>query len=292
MPRRGGPHPFGASAAPPEESTSNVTIKKLLLHAALALGLPFALSHAAQAQNIVSVNFTGSPNSTDGDPSFLSFDQQAGVVPAFNFNNADGFTNGQINTVVDNTGTTVPGLAVSYSAGTEGTNGPATTPNQRLLDGYLASSGGTAATTTVSGLPANFGTYNLYVYLTDSMSATAAASTGTYTFEAGLLDMNGVFVGNPLTTSTQTAMAATSPSDTFTLATATRPGNYLLFSGLSVATFQLSATSASGMAPINGFQIVGAAPVPESSTVVSTGLLLALSGALVLSRRCKASASC
>ncbi len=262
-------------------------MKKPLLFASAVFSL-LAFGHPAQAQNVISVNFTGDTGSGDGSPNFLSFNQSAGVVPAANYNDAHGFMAGQINDVTDNTGNVVNGLSISYSGASEGTNGAtATTPNQALLDGFIASTGSTPASATVSTLPAGFGTYNLYVYLTD-----AAASTGTYTFEAGLLDTNGVFVGNPTTTLTQTAQAETTPSDTFTPATATTAGNFLVFSGLTASTFQLAATSAAGMAPIDGFQIVGNAPVPEASTLVSTSLLLALGGVLAATRRRRSTAGC
>ncbi len=258
-------------------------MKKTSLYASAALGLLLAFGHPAQAQTIISANFTGVSSSTDGDPSFVSFDQPAGVIPAANYNNADGFTNGTISSVMNNNGDTVGGLSISYSAATEGTNSPtAATPNERLLNGFIAGSSATAATTTISALPAGFGTYDLYVYL-----ANATASTGTYTYTAGT-DVGGVFAPTGLA-ATQTAMAATSIGGPFTLATATTAGNYLEFTGLTGSTFQLSATGVTGAAPLNGFEIVSAAPEP--SQVAALGVTaLGLAGLIFRAKRRKASA--
>jgi len=260
-----------------------------LIYSPAALVLLFAVSPAASAQTIISANFTGSSSSTDGDPSFLSFNQMAGVVPASNFNNADGFTNGIISDVTDNSGTIVNGLSIAYNASSEGINAAtASTPNQDLLNGFIAGNSTAAATTTISGLPSSFGTYDLYVYLADTASTTAA-----YTYESGT-SAQGLFVGTPTTASAQTAMAATSSSGPFTRATATTPGNYLLFSGLSGSTFQLSATAATGQAPINGFQIVSdtpASPAPEPSQVAVLGVAaLGLAGLAFRARKRKAAA--
>lgn len=260
-------------------------MKNLPLYASAALGLFLAFGHPAQAQTIISANFTGVSSSMDKDPSFVSFDQPAGVIPAANFNNADGFTNGTISNVVNNNGDTVGGLSISYSAGTEGVNSPtAATPNEQLLNGFIAS-GTTAATTTISALPAGFGTYDLYVYL-----ANATPSTGTYTYTAGTV-VGGMFAPTGLA-AMQTAMAATSITGPFTMATATTPGNYLEFTGLSASTFQLSAAGVTGNAPINGFQIVGpASAAPEPSQVAALGVtVLGLAGLIFRARRRKASA--
>jgi hypothetical protein len=263
-------------------------MKNLPLYASAALGLFLAFGHPAQAQTIISANFTGVFGSPDPGPSFVSFDQKAGVIPAANFINADSFQNGQItgDAATDNTGAPVSGLSISYNAGTEGVNSPtATTPNEQLLNGFIASSGTTAATTTISALPAGFGTYDLYVYL-----ANATPSTGTYTYTAGTV-VGGMFAPTGLA-ATQTAMAATSITGPFTLATATTPGNYLEFTGLSASTFQLSAAGVAGNAPINGFQIVGpASAAPEPSQVAALGVTaLGLAGLIFRARRRKASA--
>ncbi len=260
-------------------------MKNLSLYASAALGLLLAFGHPAQAQTIISANFTGNTPSTDGDPTNLSYIESAGVVSAANFNNADGFQNGQIaGSVVDNSGNPVSGLSIFYSAGTEGVNSTtAATPNEQLLNGFIASSGTTAATTTISALPAGFGTYDLYVYL-----ANTTASTGTYTYTAGT-DVGGMFAPTGLA-ATQTAMAATSITGPFTMATATTAGNYLEFTGLTGSTFQLSATGVTGNAPINGFQIVSAAPEP--SQVAALGVTaLGLAGLIFRARRRKASAA-
>lgn len=266
---------------------------KSLLYSPAALVLLFAVSPAASAQTIISVSFSGTSSSTDGDPSFLSFGQMAGVVPAANFNNADGFTNGQITAgnVVDNTGNSVSGLSLSYNAATEGTNSASTSSaNQALLNGFIGSSAGTAATATVSGLTPSFGTYNLYVYLANMMPSTAA----TYAYAGGTM-LGGQFVATGTTPNAQTTTAANSDSGPFTQATATSAGNYLLFSNLTASTFQISANSATGNAPINGFQIVSNTPTsaaPEPSQVATLGIVaLGLAGLGLRARKRKASAA-
>lgn len=265
-------------------------MKNLPLYASAALGLLLAFGHAAQAQTIISVNFPGVSGATDGDPSFVSVDQIAGVVPAANFNYGDGGGAGagtrQILDVNDNNGTVIKGLSISFDSGTVGVNSPtATTPDEHLLNGFIASTSTTAATTTISALPAGFGTYDLYVYL-----ANATPSTGTYTYTAGTV-VGGMFAPTGLAT-TQTAMAATSIGGPFTMATAATRGNYLEFTGLTGSTFQLSAAGVTGNAPINGFQIVGpASAAPEPSQVAALGVTaLGLAGLIFRARRRKASA--
>ena len=238
-----------------------------------AFGL-LSLGASAQAQS-VGINFTGSDAVGGSFP--LGFSTVAGIVPQMDWNDADGdFGNIQPNSVFDSTGNT-PGIEINYSGPSEGASQTDATlgGSYILTKGFLninppvpPAPGGSLPSVSATGI--SFASYDVYVYVD-------GATAGTATYLLG--------------TDAQTVMTGTAFDGTFKEATSTAAGDYILFSGLTGSSFNLSGISTNA-APVDGLQIVDTSPVPEASTTVSFGLLLALGlGGFAAARKKAAAAS-
>lgn len=244
-----------------------------LVSALAALALLLTGIAASHAQS-VGVNFTGTDNAGNTFP--LGFNTVAGIVPQSNWNDADGnFGNFQPSFVFDSNGNT-PGIGIDYSGPTLSSSQTDASlgGNYTLTKGFLdinppvpPAPGGGLPGVSFTGIP--YASYDVYVYVD-------GAAPGTATYLLG--------------TASQTVMTGTAYSGVFQPATGNSAGDYIRFSGLSGANFTLSGVSLNA-APVDGIQIVNLAPapVPEASTVVSLGLMLALgAGGLAVSRRRRA----
>ena len=259
--------------------------------ALLALGGLLLSVPAAQAQSsIISFHFAGNADS----PQFVNTNLNAGVVSVKNFNNDNGGNSGAVSKGVAYSDASPSPLTLSYNSYDAQDNNLAAMSsynsdgNLQLLNSFIESGPPAAdqanATVTVSSVP--FTTYDLYVYAFNESSA-----MGTFTVTPA---------GSVTGVSQNAELESTfDPNNPFTMATATTPGDYLLFTGLTGSSFTLTADRVAGTTdsttfiPINGFQIVADAPaaVPEASTTISFGLLLALGLGAVAVRKKKAASA-
>ena len=243
----------------------------------LALGASLVSVSAAHAQTgVISFSFSGNSDS----PQYVAAKLAAGVVPAmnFSFDNGGSIGGSPADTLTYSDGTSSTATLSSYKAYDSQSGKLASQSdysnngNEQLLNGYIESgppaATNAAATFTISSVP--YASYSLYVY-----AYNGASQFGTYT----------VTPSGSITGTSQDAMLQSTfdPANPFTQATATTAGDYLLFTGLTGSSFTLTAnrttgdTSSTTFIPIDGFQIVATpAAVPEASTTVSLGLLLAL----------------
>ena len=261
--------------------------------ALLALGGLLLSSAAVHAQtNIISFSFSGNPNT----PQIVQPQLSAGVVSAPNFNTDNGGNSGGGYPLTYSDAMDSGASVSAYNSYDSQNNNLAknanysTDGNQQLMNGFIESgpsaAANAAATVTVDAVP--FTTYSLYVYAYNG-SLSSPGTIGTYT----------VTPSGSLTGTSQDAMLQSTfdPANPFTQATATTAGDYLLFTGLTGSSFTLTAnrttgdTSSTTFIPIDGFQIVATpAAVPEASTTVSLGLLLALGlGGFAVARKKAAS---
>ena len=193
----------------------------LKLKFAACLPVVACLAAAAQAGPLViSVNFAAEQaglNSTD----------VAGVIPAMNWNKSSG-PNGTT-ALVAGDGTTTGGT-VSWSGPTDDWNtaGGKSTPDQRMMYGYVDAGSGGPLTINFSGLPAAIGPiYDVYVYVAGDMGTSGAESrTGDYT------------IGKKTILATQG-----SSNSAYTLAGNGTAGNYIEFQGISGSSFSLVAAA-------------------------------------------------
>ena len=145
------------------------------------------------------------------------------------------------------------------------------------MQGYLDNNPGTNSTATVTGLPSSIagtGTtpYSVVVYLAGD---TAGDNRG------GVYTVNGL---------SQTALSIGPSNDgVFVPATATTPGNFIVFTGVTGSDLSISSQATSGgtpRSPFDGFQVVsGAIPEPASLGVMS------VAGLGLLARRRRAGKS-
>ena len=153
---------------------------------------------------------------------------------------------------------TTASLAYQGTTVGESQSDPTLGPNYVLTKGFLDVSNPATDFVTLSGI--GFQSYDVYVFVDGASASSATYTIGT---TAPMADYKSAFDG------------------TFTPATMTTPGDYVLFSGLSGSSFTLRGVSATS-APVDGFEVVntgpGFAPVPESGTAVGFGLLLGLGG--------------
>ncbi len=258
----------------------------LLTLGGLLLSMP-----AAQAQtSIISFHFAGNADS----PQFVNANLNAGVVSVKNFNNDNGGNSGAVSKGITFSDASPSPLTLSYNSYDAQDNNLAamssysSNGNLQLLNSFIESGPPAAAqanaTVTVSSVP--FTTYDLYVYAFNESSA-----LGTFTVTPA---------GSAVGVSQNAELESTfDPNNPFTMATATTPGDYLLFTGLTGSSFTLTAdrqagdTSSTTFVPIDGFQLVATpAAVPEASTTISFGLLLALGlGGFAVARKKAAAAS-
>lgn len=192
----------------------------------------------------------------------------AGAFPQANWNNLSG-SNGTGVPLTDSTGTTITGAAVSYSSPNDfHAANDTSTPNRKLLNGYLDNHPGNTDTVTVSGI--QYAKYDVYAYV----GSGAGGRSGSVTIGGTTYDYNAT--GDPGGSFTQTTDTAGKYPN----------ADYALFTGLTGSSFTLNQNIA-GPNPYNsglfGLQVVEETPAsaaPEPSQLA--GLGFAAFGALGL----------
>jgi hypothetical protein len=180
--------------------------------------------------------------------------ESAGVVPQVNWNNSDGAATGTgaanisgptVNSIVDNTGTVVPGLSLNWTA-----NGTWSAPNigpgdLNMMSGYLDDTGTAGDTVlTVSGVP--YAYYDVYAYLGSDANN-----------RSGRTRLFGFFQNdrwirtntNPFTSFVE-GTATTQPASNTGLA------NYTHYRSLNSGSFELRVMRGSNNVGLHGLQIV------------------------------------
>jgi hypothetical protein len=201
----------------------------------------------------ISIDFVGR-----GTP--MAPSETAGVVAKANWNEAQGSTSSGF-ALSDETGTAT-GVVLSWTSSPVWSLPITDAPgNVRMMLGYLDTVGQNT-TVTVSGLPSNPAGYDVYVYADGDNGG--ATRTGTY-------QLSGT--GITTTSVNLTDSANTNYSGTFTQANGSA-GNYLIFPGIGVSGFTLTAipstaTDGTQRAPVNGMQIVPRAPAADFTWSVS-----------------------
>ena len=238
------------------------------------------LSSAAGAASIA-VNFVGGGGPNSG--SSLAPSDAAGLVVQDEWNNAPG-ASGSLMGLLNDAGNSTSASISWTSPNTWSSGTDTSTPNGRLLNGYI-DSGGSAATgamLTVTGVP--YPAYDVIVYFnTDSGTprvgdyelTTSGTSTQQVSYEkSSLLVLAPPYLDDSVPTT------ASTPAGTFTLFP------FLTGSSFTLKTDQASLPNVNFRAPISGIQIYG---VPEPG---SLGVLTVLGGlALARSRRKPADSS-
>ena len=198
----------------------------------------------------------------------------AGVLPQAHWNNLSGATGTNTTPLTDSTGTTITGASVTFaSPNTYFATGNTSTPDRKLLNGYLDNTPGNTDAVTVSGI--HYAKYDVYAYV----GSGGGNRTGSVTI--GGMSYNYRTVGDPGGSFTQTTSTGTDFPN----------ADYALFSGLSGNSFTLTQNLA-GPDPYNsgifGLQVVDAAPpsaAPEPSQLA--GLALTALGALGLALKAR-----
>lgn len=215
-------------------------------------------------QSSIGINFGADEYPANPGAGTLAASDIAGVVPQGNWNNLAGAVGAASGLWGDDGVATTASVSWSSpntwsSTGRGEENNLLTGPNRTLLIGYLdtGDNSATAASVTVSGLPAAFasGGYNVIVYALGGVGGRG----GGYTI--GGTTLIGTAPFNPTDLEQDAGVDMTDV------------GNYLVFSGLTGDSFTLVADATLGnfRAPINGIQIVA---VPEPGAIA----LLAVSG--------------
>jgi hypothetical protein len=242
---------YGLLPEAPATSSVSVMSAETAVASASTSALTVAAATAVQP-GAIGINFAGS-NTTLMAPA-----ENAGVVSKPNWNNATGASRTTALSLVDETGASTT-ATVTWSAAatwwlTRITDAPG---NPRLMKGYLNTGNTSTTTATVSGLPLR--AYDVYVYMDgDNRSDLRSAD---YTISGAGITTATVHVIDPVNTDFGTTFTRASNSN----------GNYVKFS-ISATAFTISARPISSVAgtpraPLNGIQIVPAAP---TTTVVSS----------------------
>ena len=234
------------------------------------------LSAVADAQSI-GVNFTGGFNTANPAVSLADSDV-AGLVPQAHFNNANGAT-GTLNGLLESSGATT-GANLSWSSPNTWSSGIDTsTPNGKLLNGYIDSGGSAAkgAMVTVTNIP--YKTYDLVVYLNTDGGTPRVGDYEVTTSGSTTTQQVAYHKGTDLT------LASPVGDNTIPINATTPSGTAIVFPNLTdptlaIATNQAKLPNVNFRAPISGFQIYS---VPEPA---SLGVITVLGGlALKRSRR-------
>jgi hypothetical protein len=191
----------------------------------------------------ISIKFQGSGTA-------MASTEVAGVTPVARWNNAAGAVSARALNLVDDKGSAT-GAAITWSADNLWTIPITDTAgNNRLMRGYLDDGAGKPTTVTVVNLQA--GSYTVYVYA-DGDNA-ASTKIGTYTLTSGI---------------TVTSQTITDPANTNFSGAFTPGANYAAFPLTLTAAGGFTLTATPGIstdtvprAPVNGIQIVPAAPPP------------------------------
>ena len=231
---------------------------------------------AAASANSLGVNFVGGGGPNSG--STLAASDVAGLVPQSFFNNATG-ASGTLTGLVDNNNTPTGANLTFSSPNTWSSGTDTTTPNGRLLNGYIDSGGSatSGANVTVTNVP--YKSYDLIVYF-DTDSSTPRIGDYEVLTSGGTLTQQTV-IGHSGTL----GLAPPYGDNSVPLPPNVASGTFIIFPGLTDSTLTLKTKQASlpGVnfrSPISGIQIYG---VPEPGTL---GTLTVLGGlALTRTRR-------
>ncbi|MFA7369815.1 MAG: PEP-CTERM sorting domain-containing protein, partial [Kiritimatiellales bacterium] len=209
-----------------------------------------------------------------------------GSTMAVNWNNLNGNTGSDVGNLTGSGGAVISGATVSWSADNvwdvpSTTGGTNTSANTTMMRGYLDNNAEHATTVTVSGLEALNGTYSVVVFIDGANGS--AWTRGLYTIGGTTVlneDSEGVDFnsgsGNNANGVFQIPVEGASGNLNWPFSPNNSEGNMIIFTGLTGASFTLTATPsvASDMgnqrAPINGIQIVGVIPEPASALLMST----------------------
>jgi hypothetical protein len=213
---------------------------------------------------IISIDFGAPGNSVT---SLMGAAETAGFVPAANWNSFSAATQAVAQPLFDDAGAGT-GATVTWSSNNVWSTAIADTAgNLRMMKAYLDTSATSTTLVTLANIPLSFQAtgYEVYVYYDGDnggptrSGAYTIGSTTLWGRDAGNTSFGGTFV---------LGQTATNPGAD---PNAVPVGNYLVFTGLSAASFVLSATpgpasDATLRAPINGVQIV---QVPEPAALAS-----------------------
>ena len=202
--------------------------------------VPRTTSITPTGLNVISLDLVGSGT-------VMASTETAGVVASTHWNAAQGAKSSSALKLVDSTGAATSATATWSSNGTYSLPIANTAGNDRMMQGYLDPTSGTA-TVTVTGLATHTAGYNVYVYVDGNNGS--ATRTGSYKITGPGLALAAV---------TATDEANTNFSGTFTQANNSK-GNYVVFA-ITGTQFTLTATpgtasTSTKRAPINGIQIV------------------------------------
>lgn len=263
----------------------------------LACWFAVLLAGLCRAETI-GLNFTGSGNAYALGASDLAglVGNEVGITLGStmvgNWNNLNGNTGSTVGNLTASGGAVVDGVTASWSADNvwdipDTTSGENTSANTTMMRGYLDNASENAATVTVSGLAALSGTYSVVVYIDGNNNSNW--TRGTYMIgETSVVieDSEGVDfnsgTGNNANGLFQTPVADGTGNQNWPFSPNNSEGNVIVFTGLTGASFTLTATpgAAADMfnqrAVINGIQIVGVVPEPASALLISSVTLMGL----------------
>ena len=194
----------------------------------------------------IGIDFVGSGTAAMGVA------ERAGVVAQAHWNSATGASRGTPLALVDDTGVATAARVTWTANNTWATPIADQAGNPRMMKGYLDTTSTSRTTVTVTGLSSR--TYDVYVY--------ADGANGVYSRTAAY-SISGP--GITAATIKLTDAANTNFTTTFTRASNSN-GNYVKFSitgsEFTVTAAPVSGTNSTLRAPVNGIQIVPAAPAP------------------------------
>lgn len=213
-------------------------------------------SHAPKYTDAISINFV-SYAVTPMAPAEI-----AGVLPLANWNQAAIANSGTLGSLLDQNGVATT-ASVTWNAPNTYSTPIADLPgDNRMMKGYLDDSNTVPNSASVTGIPASFKLYDVYVYFNGG--TTNSTRVGNYRLTS--VDAFGIVhgcAGQLWEGSTITGADAADSffSGTFTQASAGSAGNYLEFIGCTGSSFKLAPVHAASTdnqvrAPLNGIQIV------------------------------------
>lgn len=243
------------------------TYTKILALLTFTSGMASAASIAVNfAENAANQNFAGGnligPTGIDSSNWNNTIDRDTGSLATGTF---------AAGSITDDSGLTVAGATLSWSSPNTYYNGAGTgTDEQKLFVGYLDDNATQGPSFTLSNH--GFAQYDVYLLATGDQGN---AGGGTATFTHGEVVVNGTNRG--------TFAALGHNGSTWVESAGATAGNYIVYSGETAPTLEVSTSRVGGRAPVNGFIIVDTTPIPEPSSAA----LLGLAGVALILRRKK-----